>query len=1185
MGYWLFYVRDPVGFTTSAAEAYMASGRYIATSFALTGLGIAGLTFTQFRARRFAVLLVIAGIVLAVGVHPIDDPSLLMAPFAESSRSSLVLALRSSTRALPMAVLGLALGTGALVAATARRLRRAGSFRGHVPRIDWWLGAAVTVLAAANLPAAWNGGFVDRVLSRDQDPPEAWLAAAAALDRLPTGYRVMQLPGTEFGTFSWGYTVDPPLPGLTERPFVSRDLLPLGSAPAMDLLYALDDRFQNGIAEPAAVAPIARLFGTDTIWVPNDVRYDRFRTPRPEIIAASFTSDAAIGLGEPIAFGEPAVPSSVLAMTDERSVGDARVGTALEPVWLVPIEDPIGVIRAKTDVVAIAGSGDGVVDAAAAGLIDGTELIVYTASGSQESPPDRVIVTDSNRDQARQWRGSQDTRGFTEPGGDDPEVARFDSADQRLTVFDRTDSDAQTVAIQSGPVSAHASAYGELFAYRPEDRPAMAIDGDPQTAWRVADRFDAVGEFIELTTEEPIDTLEVVQPADGSTGAPPNRWITAIDVTVDGGSPVRLDLDESSRPPAARPTSGPSTAGQSLQLPARGTTIRLTIAATGAAPGSGDGLVSTGLDAVGFAEIRTTLGPSVEVTRPPVDWVTTIEPPARIDQVLTRLRVDPANRWRSDPEPRLIRDVAMFAGHESEVFATVRLAPQADDVVIARLLGLGGATASARLHGTPSAGGWAATDGDPHTAWITPFGQPIGPTLTVPTDADTVHRIEVRQPAGDYSPITELTLVGAASEVVVPVPPGDADGWSRIDVGPLAVTGSMTVTISGADVRTTRDRRSDEVVALPAAVGEIRADGIVVAPLPTDVDVGCRELLTIDGAAMMFDLGTVAVRELLDGEPNVWARPCDGIDPRVAGDTAAVDTSTGDTSAGGSALRTIRLEGRPGSQTGLDVDRVVLRDVSSPDPAAQLIDVELLEQNRTSRTARVGPCPDGCWVVLGEGHNDGWVATADGENLGAGRLVDGGFNGWRLDPSDEPRTVTFRWTPQRTVTIGLWLSALAVVGCGALVVADRRQRPLAGPGAPRLIGVAREHTQGRRRWAGACIAAGAGLLLAGAGWAVLALAIGLVAAALGRPRLLAAAALAIWVGCGAIVLWRVVRYRPLPNAGWPGTFEDLHRPGMLVLALLAGSLASRDIARSPARSPAEPPRHSVTNEPSTAGGQ
>jgi hypothetical protein len=64
------------------------------------------------------------------------------------------------------------------------------------------------------------------------------------------------------------------------------------------------------------------------------------------------------------------------------------------------------------------------------------------------------------------------------------------------------------------------------------------------------------------------------------------------------------------------------------------------------------------------------------------------------------------------------------------------------------------------------------------------------------------------------------------------------------------------------------------------------------------------------------------------------------------------------------------------------------------------------------------------------------------------------------------------------------------------------------------------------------------------------------------------------------VLWRVVRYRPFPNAGWPGTFEDLHRPGMLVLALLAGSLASNGAGRSP-----ETPRHAVTKEPSAAGGQ
>ena len=1180
MGYWLFYIRDPVGFTTSAAEAYMASGRYVVTSFVLTGLGIAGLAFTRFRARRFAILLVIAGIVLAVGVHPIDDPSLLMSPFAESSRSSLVLALRSSTRALPMAVLGLALGTGALVAAAARLLPRR-----DLPGSQRWFAAAVTALAAANMPAAWNGGFVDPVLSRDEDPPDAWVDAAAVLDGLPSGFRVMQLPGAEFGAFRWGYTVDPPLPGLTERPFVSRDLLPLGSTPAMDLLYALDDRFQTGIAEPAAVAPIARLFGVDTIWAPNDIRYDRFRSPRPELTAALLVGDPVGALGDPITYGEPFVPSSVLPMVDERSVGDGRVGAALAPVWLVPVEDPVGVIRAKTAVVAIAGSGDGVVDAAAAGLIDGTELLVYTASDMSDSPWHGLIVTDSNRDQARQWRGSQDTRGFTESGGDGPEVFTFDSADQRLDVFEDVFDDAgaesQTVAVQTGPVVARASAYGEVFAYRPEDRAAMAIDGDPTTAWRVADRFDATGQFIELTADRPIDAIDVVQPIDGSTGAAPNRWITAVDVSVDGGPAVRFELDETSRSMAGQPG-----AGQALSLPTPGTTVRLTIATTAAAPGSGDGLVATGLDAVGFAEIRTGLGPTLEVTRPPTDWVSRIDElvDTPVDQVFTRLRVDPANRWRRDPEPRMVRDVTVPAGLGAVAEATLRLAARADDVVIADLLGLTGATASDRLMGMPASGGWAATDDDPETSWITPFGRPIGPTLTVPITTSTVSTIELNQPAGDFSPITELSVGGADGEVTVTVPPADADGWSHIDVGAIDVSGEVRITITGADVRTTRDRRSNEIVALPAAVAEVRPDGAVGVPLPTEIDLGCRELLSLDGSPATFGTGTVRIATLLAGEP-VVAHAC----PGGGGEIPAAPQ-----------LDTVRLETRPGSETGLDVDRIVLLDRAMRGPAVGgAVDVDVIDQQRTSRTVRVGPCPDGCWVVLGEGLNDGWVAEIDGESgdsgisddeLGAGVLVDGGFNGWRLPPSDAPRTVTFRWTPQRTVTLGLWLSGLAVGACIVLAVADRRRRPIEVARPPRLVGFGRERALSRRRvWGGPVVAAVAGLVLVGPGWALLALILALSATALGRPRLLAAGALGIWLACGAIVLWRVVRYRPFPNAGWPGTFEDLHRPGMLVLALLAGSLAtgttrgSRTAQRT--QSPDEPPRHALTTNSSASTGQ
>ncbi len=66
----------------------------------------------------------------------------------------------------------------------------------------------------------------------------------------------------------------------------------------------------------------------------------------------------------------------------------------------------------------------------------------------------------------------------------------------------------------------------------------------------------------------------------------------------------------------------------------------------------------------------------------------------------------------------------------------VRLDQRATDDVLAGLLGISGPTASRRLTGAPTAAGWAATDGDPATAWTTPFGGAVGATLDLVNDAD-----------------------------------------------------------------------------------------------------------------------------------------------------------------------------------------------------------------------------------------------------------------------------------------------------------------------------------------------------------------------------------------------------------------------------------------------------------------
>ena len=152
---------------------------------------------------------------------------------------------------------------------------------------------------------------------------------------------------------------------------------------------------------------------------------------------------------------------------------------------------------------------------------------------------------------------------------------------------------------RSDPSHARASAYGEPFAYRPEDRAVMAIDGDPATAWLVADRADPVGERIQLDVSKPIDHLTLTQ----APGAAEVRHIGRVTIAVDGRAPFDVDLGDDSLGAGQRvdlpPTTGPST-------------ITITIDSV-VVP---DQTLGPALAAVGFSEVDTGLGPTVEVVAP-----------------------------------------------------------------------------------------------------------------------------------------------------------------------------------------------------------------------------------------------------------------------------------------------------------------------------------------------------------------------------------------------------------------------------------------------------------------------------------------------------------------------------------------------------------------------------------------
>src|SRR5262249_8942531 len=87
------------------------------------------------------------------------------------------------------------------------------------------------------------------------------------------------------------------------------------------------------------------------------------------------------------------------------------------------------------------------------------------------------------------------------------------------------------------------------------------------------------------------------------------------------------------------------------------------------------------------------------------------------------------------------------------------------------------------------------------------------------------------------------------------------------------------------------------------------------------------------------------------------------------------------------------------------------------------------------------------WLVLGQSHNRGWVASVDGHDIGEGKLVNGYANGWRIHPKGgRAIDVTLTWTPQRTVWIAIAISAITMLLCTALalgLLTRRRRQALA----------------------------------------------------------------------------------------------------------------------------------------------
>ena len=1075
MGHWLNYINAHTAIATTSTIQFMANHWLIISGFSLVALAMMGISISRTRASQFASAFVFAGLVLAVGVHPIEDSALFMRPLAENTESFIALALRSSTRAAPLMLLGLAIGLALLL----EKLR-------FSMRIRPLLGLATAGLILFNFAPIRTGSLFDNEMQRDESLPRDFLDAATQLNALGHRGRVLSFPGSEFGIYDWGYTMDPPQIGFIEQPLLTRDLLPLGGNASMDLFYAFDDALQTGTVTARAIAPLSRLLGASDIWLSMDHKSEQYNTVTPEELQALF------------------------AQTDQLEAFVKSAGT-----YLYSVKQPGALAQMKQTIVLIDGSGDGIVSAASAGAISGHEAVLYASNFKDEELAkllDRssmIFVTDSNRTQARQWSGSRDSRGATESADGTAIVEEPPASDARLEIFANgvQTPDTQTLVRFLGPTRATASGYGNGLKYFPESRPAMSLDGDLLTAWRVGEGGNAIDERITVSASDSFSSVSLVQPM----GRGELRWISQVEISSPAFEPRLVDLGPASR----------TVDGQQIELGTSVQELSIRIKAIEATPGR-YGEKSHG---VGFTEIITGLGPTREVVQVPSRLASMPPNTEKLVYVFERLRIRGTDTWRSDPEPFIDRILSVPKSMVVPLTLSFGLDPRASDESLAALFGFT-TTANDHLVGDPLSAGWAATDGNLDTSWKTRNGEIFNsimdrPTLTIRAARDG-QTLQITTDTS-LSPVQEIEVTIGGRSKKFPV---DSDGIAQVEM--VYSTGDfITITASKLELATLSDPRTGQPLRLGFGISEVSGSG-VESLSPQDLNLDCRtDFIKVNGQSVKVSLSAKA-EDLLRGLP-IQAISCSDIE-LLAGENQLTTS---------------------GQESGLVINYVTIGELQPSTSTASTLN---LEGTNSERNIDGVECPNSCVLVFAESFNDAWSTS---EDLGDHISVDGGFNGWLVD-SAAPSSFGLEFKPQRLIALGIAITLICIVFCLGVLVWVRKQS---------VAAQIEDNVSSPSNNATDVLAILLALGFVGFPHALIVFFIaGLLRTKYLRTRVhwVSLAASAWFTGLLLTVVVRYIQRDPVPGSAWPSHAENVHK--RLILAILIiGWITWRESAHRPRR--------------------